>query len=271
MTEKSVYATLKAINIDDLVETKGRDEARYLSWSNAVDLLLREYPAAEWVIHEWGEPLERRPYKITEEGGFVQATVTIGSISRTQYLAIMNGNNAIKPENISSADINKAIMRCLTKAIALHGLGLNLWTGEDLRDNNRREAQPDHGNRNQEQPNRSTTIPEPDNRLISDKQRKRMYAIAKQGGWEDANVKEMLARYEYTSSKDVTRADYEDICSVLEKGQTIYLDWRAVGGAKENATKAEGFPDIKDDLAPTFKGHQQELAGADITKDDIPF
>ena len=258
----SVYETLKAVKVKELIKNKGGFS--YLSWADAVDRLLSNYPEATWEAHEW----DGSPYKETVAGGFVKVTVTVGDISRTQIHPILDHRNkTIPPDMINAFEVNTAIQRCLAKAISLHGLGIDIYRGEDIHDSEPANG----GNGNQEQPNRSTTIPEPDNRLISDKQRKRMYAIAKQGGWEDANVKEMLARYEYTSSKDVTRADYEDICSVLEKGQTIYLDWRAEAEAKENATKSEGFPDIKDDLAPTFKGHQQELAGADITKDDIPF
>jgi hypothetical protein len=67
----------------------------------------------------------------TEAGSFVQVTVTVEGIERTQIHPVLdNRNKTIESPN--SFQINTSIQRCLAKAIALHGLGLYIFAGEDL-------------------------------------------------------------------------------------------------------------------------------------------
>ena len=59
---------------------------------------------------------------------------------------------------------------------------------------------------------------EPDKNIISEPQRKRLYAIGKSNGWQVEEMKELVATFGYAHSKDIKREDYKKICDMLEKG-----------------------------------------------------
>ena len=125
--EKSVFDTLSSVDISPLKQQKGQFD--YLSWSNAVREMLKAFPAATWEFGEW----DNLPYLKTEVGYFVTCTVTINNIPRKQMMPILDfRNKAVLIGKLTSDQVNKAQMRALAKAIALHGLGLDLWAGEDL-------------------------------------------------------------------------------------------------------------------------------------------
>jgi hypothetical protein len=125
----SSFEKLNKINVNEYTEKKG--QFTYLSWAWAVRELLQVAPEATWKIHEWGIDGNRQPYMKTEAGCFVQVTVTIDDIDRTQVHPVLdNRNKTIDSPN--AFQINTSIQRCLAKAIALHGLGLYLFAGEDL-------------------------------------------------------------------------------------------------------------------------------------------
>jgi hypothetical protein len=64
---------------------------------------------------------------------YVKVGVLVNGWEHIDYLPIMDfRNNAIPIAKITSMDVNKAIQRSTAKAIAMHGLGLSLWTGEDI-------------------------------------------------------------------------------------------------------------------------------------------
>ena len=107
------------------IEKKGKFD--YLSWAYAVRELKRRHPEATWIVHEW----DGIPYVKTECGFFVKVTVTVESIDATQVHPVLDHQN--KTVNAPNAfQINTSIQRCLAKAIALHGLGIHLYAGEDL-------------------------------------------------------------------------------------------------------------------------------------------
>ena len=114
------FAELAAVNCNDKTETKGK--FTYLSWAWAVDVLMRKDPSATWQFHEpqaFGDTL------------MVSCTVTAFGKPMYMFLPVMDERNqAIK--NPTSTHVNKAMMRCLVKAIAVHGLGLYIYAGEDL-------------------------------------------------------------------------------------------------------------------------------------------
>lgn len=114
------YATLAAINVNDKLEKK--NGLSYLSWAWAVDQLLRVDPGATW---EYGEPL---PFGETL---MVRCTVTAFNKPMTSYLPVMDYKNRAIP-NPDAFAVNTAMQRCLVKAIALHGLGLYIYAGEDI-------------------------------------------------------------------------------------------------------------------------------------------
>jgi len=127
---KSIFEKLDSINVNEYTEKKG--QFTYLSWSWAVRELLKVSPDATWEIHQFGyDGVSCQPYMQTEAGCFVQVTVTVNGIDRTQVHPVLDNTNKtiIEP---NAFQINTSIQRCLAKAIALHGLGLYIYAGEDL-------------------------------------------------------------------------------------------------------------------------------------------
>ena len=121
------FTELDRVDVTQHIEKKGKFS--YLSWAYAVRELKKRHPSATWTVHEYGE--ERTPYVKTECGFFVKVTVTVGDIDATQVHPVLDHQN--KTVNAPNAfQINTSIQRCLAKAIALHGLGIHLYAGEDL-------------------------------------------------------------------------------------------------------------------------------------------
>lgn len=114
------YIELAKVDVNQYKEKKGRFD--YLSWAWAVDILMRHDPAASWKFHEpvtFGETM------------MVSCTVTAFNKPIYMHLPVMDHHNkAIK--NPDARDVNDAMMRCLVKGIACHGLGLYIYAGEDL-------------------------------------------------------------------------------------------------------------------------------------------
>jgi len=114
------FVELSAIDVNKYTEKKG--SLTYLSWAWAVDQLMRHDPSANWV---YGEPVR------WNETVMVFCTVTAFGKSMTCQLPVMDHRNKAIP-NPDSFAVNTAMQRCLVKAIALHGLGLYIYAGEDL-------------------------------------------------------------------------------------------------------------------------------------------
>lgn len=122
---KNYYEELSKINVSEHVEKKGKFS--YLSWAWAVDVLRKHDPSATWEVIRF----EGMPYMKTDCGYFVEVAVTVQGITLSQIHPVLNNQN--KPITQPNAfEINTSIQRCLVKAIALHGLGLYIYAGEDL-------------------------------------------------------------------------------------------------------------------------------------------
>jgi hypothetical protein len=126
-----IFSILDSTNVEKHTEKKG--QFTYLSWAWAVRELLRVDAQATWEVHEYhhgnGEVIA--PYMRTGAGCFVKVTVWSGGIARTQVHPVLDNRN--KPiEEPNAFQVNTSIQRCLAKAIALHGLVLYIYAGEDL-------------------------------------------------------------------------------------------------------------------------------------------
>ena len=109
--------------IEGSKSTEKKNGLTYLSWAWAVDQLLLADPKAHWFYPEyqrWGNGTV-----------MVFCTVVANDIARTAQLPVMDYRNKAIPEPDAFA-INTAMQRCLAKAIALHGLGLYIYNGEDV-------------------------------------------------------------------------------------------------------------------------------------------
>lgn len=143
----AVFEELNAINVNDKTEKKksGSTELTYLSWTWAWAEVKKRYPDAHYEIMMH----DGLPYVYDENTGYmVFTTVTIDGISHMMWLPVMDGANRAmksKPYTYSTKyngektveaatmfDVNKTIMRCLVKNLAMFGLGLYIYAGEDL-------------------------------------------------------------------------------------------------------------------------------------------
>jgi len=130
MTE-SVWHNLSRFDVSKEVEQKGRFD--YLSWTWAWAFVKEKYPTAKFEKHIFRDnqnnPL---PFMRDTKGHtYVAVTVTIEDIAHTEIHYVMDHKN----QSVAHPDggqVNKALQRCLVKAIAFHGLGLNVYAGEDL-------------------------------------------------------------------------------------------------------------------------------------------
>ena len=128
---------LLKINVNQHTERKGN--LTYLSWAWAWAEILKIDPAARWTAHEWAD----RPAMFLPDGSaMVKVSVEIKGDIKSCVLPVMdNRNRAI--QNPDAFAINTAIMRCLTKCIALFGLGLYIYAGEDLPEGEKPEPNPE--------------------------------------------------------------------------------------------------------------------------------
>ena len=117
---------LLKINVNDHTERKGN--LTYLSWAWAWAEVLKIDPAARYTVHEWAD----MPVCYLRNGtAMVKVSVEIKGDIKTCLLPVMDNRNRsiVDPDSFA---VNTAIMRCLTKCIALFGLGLYIFGGEDL-------------------------------------------------------------------------------------------------------------------------------------------
>ena len=164
MEELTHFNKLYSIDCNDKTEKKnnGSTELTYLSWCYAWAEVKKMFPNANYDILKFGE--EKLPYVYDEKTGYMVFTrVEIEGIDHEMWLPVMDSaNKAMKDkpytykvakwewqngrkikvgevektvEPATMFDINKTIMRCLTKNLAMFGLGLYIYAGEDLPEN----------------------------------------------------------------------------------------------------------------------------------------
>jgi hypothetical protein len=119
------FRRLLQIDVSKHIEHKGG--FAYLSWPFAVAQLRQADPDAHWEIRRF----DGLPYLATDLGYFVEVAVTVQGVTLSQIHPVLDGRNRPIPAP-SAFEINTSIQRCLVKAIALHGLGLSIYAGEDL-------------------------------------------------------------------------------------------------------------------------------------------
>jgi hypothetical protein len=122
---------LLKINVNDHTEKKAN--LTYLSWAWAWAEVLKHDPSATWESVEYLAPdHSTQPAMYLPDGSaMVHCKVTINGITRSCKLPVMDHRNKAIKEPDAFA-VNTAIMRCMTKAVSMHGLGLYIYAGEDL-------------------------------------------------------------------------------------------------------------------------------------------
>ncbi len=208
MTEnKSVFETLFEINVNDHIEKK--KDLTYLSWPYAWAEVKKKYPNATYKIHLFGE--KQLPYVFDENVGYMVFTdVTINDLTHTMWLPVMDSANKtmkstsytyntkfkkdIPVEAATMFDVNKTIMRCLVKNLAMFGLGLYIYSGEDL--------------------------PEIETEKISIKDANILKDIIRKIDDGDKIYTMILNRYKVKSFRDLTQKQKSDILAGLQEIST---------------------------------------------------
>lgn len=256
-TDYEHFLTLNGINVNEHTETKetGNSKLTYLSWAWAWAEVKKRYPNAKYEIVKFNG----LPYVFDEKAGYmVYTTVTIEDITHEMWLPVMDGANKAmldRPytyktkfgektvEPATMFDINKTIMRCLTKNLAMFGLGLYIYAGEDLpeseQDGEKHAQQPTKGTQQANAPSRQENSPQA--KQTAQMTLKQALAFTakggKFGGWA-----------------------YRDI-------STSHLEWRAenmTGEAQEAAKLVLAFRSGKGDTSVIDSLPQ-------ISDDDMPF
>ena len=140
------FLDLLKLNVNDKTEKRsnGSTELTYLSWSYAVAEFTKAYPDFKYEI----KMFNGLPYTFDEKTGYMVFTsITADNQTKDMWLPVMDSNNKAmkdKPYEYTTKygkktvapatmfDINKTIMRCLVKNMAMFGLGLYIYAGEDL-------------------------------------------------------------------------------------------------------------------------------------------
>lgn len=145
MASKEQTSFEKLYNIDVSAYIEQKNGLNYLSWANAIAEFKKVHPNMTYEVKKFENGL---PYAYDSNTGYmVYTSVTVDGLTHEMWLPVMDGNNkAMKSEpyvfktkykdiTVQAAtmfDINKTIMRCLTKNLAMFGLGLRVYSGEDL-------------------------------------------------------------------------------------------------------------------------------------------
>lgn len=141
--QKTGFEELYEINVNE--KTEDKNGLTYLSWAWAWAEFKKRHPEATYEIKKFEGGI---PYAYDENTGYmVYTSVTVDGLTHEMWLPVMDSNNKAmknKPYEVKTKyktlivnaatmfDINKTIMRCLTKNLAMFGLGLYIYAGEDL-------------------------------------------------------------------------------------------------------------------------------------------
>lgn len=142
-TAQTSFEKLYQMNVNDKVEDK--NGLTYLSWAFAIAEFKKVHPNMTYEVKKFENGL---PYVYDENTGYMVFTsVTVDGLTHEMWLPVMDGNNKamkahpytaktkykeIQVQAATMFDVNKTIMRCLTKNLAMFGLGLYIYAGEDL-------------------------------------------------------------------------------------------------------------------------------------------
>lgn len=125
---ENYFNQLNAINVGEKIEKK--NGLSYLSWAWAWAEVKKLFPNANYTIYE---DANGNFYHTDGKTCWVKTGVTVNDVEHIEYLPVMDfRNKSIPADAVTSFDVNKAIQRSLTKAVARHGLGLYIYAGEDL-------------------------------------------------------------------------------------------------------------------------------------------
>lgn len=204
------FEKLYTINVNEKVEKK--EGLSYLTWSFAWAELKKIYPDATYTIKKFGD--KQLPYVFDENTGYMVFTdVTINGITYEMWLPVMDSKNkAMKnvsydyttkygTKTVDAAtmfDVNKTIMRCLVKNLAMFGLGLYIYAGEDLPEGEKEQ--------------------DPIDSIITESMATNLYAVMQKKGLTDEKIIETLEKgYNVNTVNQLKNSQYAEILRKLNK------------------------------------------------------
>lgn len=199
---ENYFAELNALNVGDKIEKK--NGLSYLSWAWAWGEVKKLHPDAQYRIYENADGWN---YHTDGRTCWVKTGVTVAGIEHIEYLPVMdNRNKSILAENVTSFDVNKAIQRSLTKALARHGLGLYIYAGEDLPEDAQKAAKEEERKVKEAK--------------IDEIKQASLLGEIKRTGWTVEGMLDWLSSRSETpvnSVKDITLAQYVGVMQRLER------------------------------------------------------
>ena len=204
------FNDLYAVNVNGHTEKK--NNLTYLSWAWAWGEIKKRHPDATYTVYENADGWN---YHTDGRTCWVKTGVTVNGIEHIEYLPVMDyKNKSISIENVTSFDVNKAIQRSLTKACARHGLGLYIYAGEDLPE----EEAPEKQDASRNAKNIAA------NNIIS--------GLAKVRGKSDGEILNALMRQiSKPEGTTIESLEYDDLMDAIK----ILNDWRLkVDGSKKS-------------------------------------
>lgn len=191
MEQLDVFNTLNKIDVSRYVEKK--NGLSYLSWANAWAEVKKIYPTASYVIYENTLPNGYVVNYFTDgKTCYVKTGVIIEGLEHIEELPVMDYKNKSIPfESVTSFDVNKAIQRSLTKALARHGLGLYIYAGEDL--------------------------PTVEEKKIAPETATALMNTLKAKGYSEEDIEKSLAKYNAKTAEDLTETQYGEILQKINK------------------------------------------------------
>ena len=220
LTYKEVWDKLSKIDCSDKIEKKGK--LTYLSWAWAWGILQEQYPQAQYLFYQGEDDV---PYvKYPDGTGEVRCRISIDNLTREMTLCVMDfKNNAVK--NPNSSQVNNSKMRCLTKCLAMFGLGHYIYAGEDLPE----DVEDDIDNLDDE--TESKKEPTPVETPTEDVEADKGYGTEE---WAELFVKSFLELSKLSKTKEAMTSYYKN-------------------NTKDLATLRDNFPKMKADLDSELK------------------
>lgn len=195
------FNDLYGVNVNGHTEKK--NNLTYLSWAWAWGEIKKRHPDATYTVYENADGWN---YHTDGRTCWVKTGVTVNGIEHIEYLPVMDyKNKSISIKDVTSYDVNKSIQRSLTKACARHGLGLYIYAGEDLPEEEAAEKQ--DASRNA----KNTAA----NNIIS--------GLAKARGKSDGEILSALMRQiSKPEGTTIESLEYDDLMDAIK----ILNDWR---------------------------------------------
>ena len=220
LTYKDVWDKLSKIDCSDKIEKKMN--LSYLSWAWAWGVLQEHYPQAQYLFYQGEDDV---PYVRYPDGtGEVRCRISIDNLTREMTLCVMDfKNNAVK--NPNSSQVNNSKMRCLTKCLAMFGLGHYIYAGEDLPEDVEDEIE------NLDDETESKEEPTPVETPTEDVEVDKGYGTE---AWAELFVKSFLELAKLSKTKDAMTSYYKN-------------------NTKDLATLRDNFPKMKADLDSELK------------------